>query len=184
MDVRAAGGEPADEGGRKLAVGARRHQQFRAVGKELRRAALVGLHMGRGRADDAMVGLAQGGQRQGVRGGTVEGEEHLRIRLVEQVAERVRCPLRPGILAIGGHRTAIGRFGGGPGLGADAGVIVAGELLGFGLHRRFAFRRSRRKAEATRGETRFVAVRPHPLQSMRAPPCSDQQVGVGRRRDS
>ena len=44
--------------------------------------------------------------------------------------EGVSGALGPLILAVGDGRSAIGAFHFGPGLGADAGVIVACELLG------------------------------------------------------
>ena len=89
--------------GRELAVLTGRDQKLRAVGEEFRRAAFVGLDMRRRRADHAVIGLAQRGQRQRIGRGAVEGEEHLGIGFRKQLPERIRGALRPGIVAIGGR---------------------------------------------------------------------------------
>ena len=75
-----------------------------------------------------MVALAQGGQRQGVGRGAVEGEEHFAVGL-EQVAEAVGGAVGPFVIAIGALVPVVGLFHGGPGFRADAGIVVAGELL-------------------------------------------------------
>ena len=90
----------ADGVRRQLAVRRWRNQELRAVGEEFRRAAFVGLDMRRCRADDAVVGLAERGQRQRIGRGAVEDEEHL-ARAFELHAKGIRRPRRPLVLAIG-----------------------------------------------------------------------------------
>ena len=80
-----------------------------------------------------MVALAQRGQGQGVGGGAVEGEEHLAIGF-EQAAEMVGGARRPFVIAVGALVALVGLGHGGPGFGTDAGVVVAGELLGIVGH--------------------------------------------------
>ena len=75
-----------------------------------------------------MVALAQRGQRQGVGGGAVEGEEHFAVGF-EQVAETVGGTVGPFIIAVGALMALVGLFHGGPGFRADAGIVVTGELL-------------------------------------------------------
>ncbi len=129
VNVRAARHQRFHRIGRELAVGARRGQQLGAVGEKLRAATLVGLDMRQFMADHRMVGLAQRGQRQRVRRGAVEDEEHFAIGL-EQVADPVADFLRPRIVAIGllvaaavGFEEILERFR------TEAGVVVGGEML-------------------------------------------------------
>jgi len=55
-----------------LAVRAADGEQLGAIGEKLAGAALVGFDMGGLVADDAVIGVAQGGQGQGVGGGAVK----------------------------------------------------------------------------------------------------------------
>jgi hypothetical protein len=90
--------------------------------------------MGRGGADHAVIGLAQRGQRQRIGRRAVEHEEHLAIA-GEQGAEGIGGAARPCVVAIGDRGAVIGRGHGGQRFGADARIVVAGELLGFcGCH--------------------------------------------------
>ena len=82
-----------------------------------------------------MVRLAQGGERQRVGGGAVEGEEHLAVGL-EGLAQEVGGLGRPAVVAVAGLVAAVRLGHGGERLGADAGVVVARELSagGAGAH--------------------------------------------------
>ncbi|MCY1420814.1 hypothetical protein D9M71_364490 [compost metagenome] len=130
VDVLALEGDLADRlrGQLALLVGTRQ-QQLGAVGEEFRRAALVGLDVGGLGADHAVVALAQRGQGQGVGGGAVEGEEHFAVGF-EQVAEIVGRAGGPLVLAVGALVAVVGLGHRRPGFRADAGIVVAGELLG------------------------------------------------------
>lgn len=128
MDVLALEGDLADRFRGQLAVFGARGEQLGTVGEKLRCAAFVGLDVGGFRADHAMVALAQRRQRQGVGGGAVEGEEHFAVGL-EQVTETVGGAVGPFVIAIGALMAVVGLFHGGPGFRADAGIVIAGELL-------------------------------------------------------
>ncbi len=117
----------------QLAVFTARGEQLGAVGEEFRRAAFVGLDVGRLGADDAVVALAQRRQGQGVGGGAVEGEEHLAVGF-EQLAEMVGGAGRPLVVAVGALVALVSLFHGGPGFRADAGIVVAGKLLALFCH--------------------------------------------------
>ncbi|MNC26131.1 hypothetical protein D3C75_742520 [compost metagenome] len=117
----------------QLAVDAGRGQQLGAVGEELRRTALVGFDVGGLGADHAVVALAQRGQGQGVGGGAVEGEEHFAVGF-EQLAEVFRGAFGPLVVAVGAVVAMVGLFHRCPGFGADAGIVVAGELLALICH--------------------------------------------------
>lgn len=133
VDILAFEGHFTDGFRRQLAVDAGRRQQLGTVGEELRRTAFVGLDVGGLGADDAVVALAQRGQGQGVGSGTVEGEEHLAVGF-EQVAEVFRGALGPLVVAVGAIVAVVGLFHCCPGFGADAGIVVAGELLALICH--------------------------------------------------
>ncbi|MCY1182867.1 hypothetical protein D9M73_234490 [compost metagenome] len=129
MDVLTFQGDLAYRLRSQLALGVGlRQQEFRAVGEEFRRAAFIGLDVGGLGADHAVVALAQRGQRQGVGRGAVEGEEHFAVGL-EQVAEVIRSAGGPLVVAVGPLVPVVGLGHRGPGLRADSGVVVAGELL-------------------------------------------------------
>ena len=177
-------GDGADRVGRQLAVGRGCDEQLRAVGEEFGRAALVGLDMGGGRADHAVIGLAERRQRQRIGRGAVEGEEHLAIG-GEQGAEGVRGALGPVIVAISGSMAAIGLFHRFPGFGADPGIIVAGELLHFGHH---AYEPSHwlphQETNRRVASSRWLPDRPHPSAGSGDTTLPGGQVGAGRRPDS
>ena len=117
-----------------LAVLAGDLQDLGAVGKELRRPAFVGLHMGQFVAEDAVIGLAHGGEREGVGRRAVEDEEDFAVGL-EDFADEVRRAGRPRIVAVADGVVVIGFRERSPGLGADAGVIITGEMAARRLHR-------------------------------------------------
>ena len=188
MDIRAAGGEGADRVGGQLAVLGLCDEQLRPVGEEFGRAALVGLDMRRGRADHAMIALAQGGERQRIGRRAVEREEHLALGL-EQRAERVRRAVGEGVFAISGDIALIRLGHRCPGLGADSGIVVAGELLGAEWlgHDRVHHKSFCPCRESDEGKWRFVPllpVRPHPSPCLERHHLAGGQVGAGRRPDS
>src|ERR1051325_9440631 len=111
----------------KLSVRAVQEQDFAAVGKKLRGAALSHLHMGQLMAENAVVRLAEGGQRERIGGCAIEDEKHLAIGL-EDFAAQVRGFVGPGVVAITDFVALVGFGHGGEGFGTHAGVIVAGEL--------------------------------------------------------
>src|SRR3546814_4702869 len=84
-------------------------------------------------ADDAVIGLAERRKRQRSGRSPVEREKDLAVGLKER-AERIGGARGPFVIAIGGRRGCICRGHRGPGFGADAGIIVAGELLRLGRH--------------------------------------------------
>ncbi|MNE46627.1 hypothetical protein D3C80_1409750 [compost metagenome] len=118
---------------RQLAVDAGRRQQLGAVGEKLRRTAFVGFDVGGLGADHAVIALAQRRQGQGVGSGAVESEEHFAVGF-EQLAEVLRCTLGPLVVAVGAVVAVVGFFHRRPGFGADAGIVVAGELLALVCH--------------------------------------------------
>src|SRR5690606_10847422 len=63
----------------------------------------------------------------------IEGEEHLAVGL-EQAAEVVGGAGRPFVIPVGALMALVGFGHGGPGFGTDAGIVVAGELLGIVGH--------------------------------------------------
>jgi hypothetical protein len=128
VNVVALGGQLANRRGSQLAVNAGGCQQLGAVGKELRRAALVRLHMRLVRADDAVIRLAQRRQRQRIGRGAIEDEVHLALRF-KQAPEGISGFGRPRIVAIRRHVPAIRGFHRRPSLGTNSRIVVAGKLL-------------------------------------------------------
>ncbi len=135
VDIVASADGLFDASGVEFAVGAGDEEDLGAVGEELWGAALVGFDMGHFVAEDAVVGLAGGGEGEGVGGGAVEDEEHFAIGF-EEVAEEVGGLLGPGVVAVAMGVAGVGGEHGLPGLRADPGVVIAGELAGpvVGLH--------------------------------------------------
>src|SRR3546814_15096456 len=98
-------------------------------------------------ADDAVIGLAERRKRQRIGRSPVEREKDLAVGLKER-AERIGGARGPFVIAIGGRRGGICRGHRGPGFGADAGIIVAGELLRLGRHVEILPSRWRRRIAA------------------------------------
>src|SRR3546814_15067860 len=67
---------------------------------------------------------------------------------LKERAERIGGARGPLVIAIGGRRGGICRGHRGPGFGADAGIIVAGELLRLGRHVEILPSRWRRRIDA------------------------------------
>jgi hypothetical protein len=78
-------------------------------------------------AENAVIRLAKGGQRQGVGRSAVENKENLALGF-EDIADEVSGFGGPGIIAIAADMAAIGLKHLSPSLRADAGVIVTGEM--------------------------------------------------------
>ena len=120
--------DDADRAVVELPIGGRRDKKLRAVREEFRRAALGRLDVRERRADHRMVALAERGQSQRIRGRAIEDEENLAFPL-EEAVEGVDGPAGPDVVAVGRRMAQIGFEGRGPGFRADAGVIVAREIL-------------------------------------------------------
>lgn len=127
MDVGAAGDGAFDGCGIDFAVVAGEKEDLHAVGEKLGRAAFVGFDMGEFMAEDAVIGLAEGGQGQGVRGGAVEDEEDFALSF-ENFAQGVGGFGGPLVIAVTDGVAGVGFGESGPGFRADAGVVVAGEV--------------------------------------------------------
>jgi hypothetical protein len=110
-----------------FAILAGHEQDFGAVAEKFRRAAFVGFDVGSFMAKNAMIRLAHGGEREGVRSGAVEDEEYFAVRF-EEFANQIRSFGRPIVVAVAADVPLIGLCRRSPGFGADARVIVAGEL--------------------------------------------------------
>ena len=110
-----------------LAVFPGQEQELGAVGEILRGAALIGLHVGHLMAEDAVVTLAAGGQRQGVCGGAVEHKKDLAIGL-KNLAEEIGGLLGKGVVAVGPGVAEIGFLKRVPSFRTDARVVVACEM--------------------------------------------------------
>ena len=127
MDVATPRDEVDDTRGVDPTVVALGKQQLGAVREELGCPALVGLDVRGPVADDAVIGLAQRGQRQGVGGGAIEDEEHLAVGF-EQLTDAVARTCGPGVFAVGAGVPRVGLGERLPTGWTEAGVVVAGEL--------------------------------------------------------
>ena len=111
---------------------------LRAVGEELRRAALGGLDVRLLVAEDAVVRLAERGQRKRIGRRAVEDEEHLAVGL-EHVADQVGRLGRPGVVAIADFVALVGLGHRGERFRANPGIVVTGKLaagISFSTHAR------------------------------------------------
>ena len=127
MEIGAFLHDALDGGGVNLAIRARHEQHLGTAGEKFGCAALGGFHMRVFMAHDAVVGLAERGQRERIGGGAVEDKEHFALGL-EKFADEVGGALRPGIVAVIGRGPVIGFGERGEGFGADAGDVVAGKM--------------------------------------------------------
>src|SRR3546814_3914353 len=104
---------------------------LRSVREEFGGPAFVGFDVRRRRADDAVIGLAERGERERVGRRAVEGEEDL-AACFEERPEGVGSALCPFVVAVGRRR---GRVRGShriPCFGTNARIIIAGKLLWLG----------------------------------------------------
>src|SRR5262249_62262150 len=114
------GGSAPDGRRVQFALRASHRDQLDAAGGELRGAALVGVDVGVGMTEDAVIRLAEGGQGKGVGGGAGVYEGDIAVGLKE-VAQPLGSPCRPVVVAVGEGVTPVRFFPGFPGLGTDAG---------------------------------------------------------------
>ncbi len=116
--------------GRELSIGAAREEKLRSVGKEFRRAAFVRFDMGDFVADHAVIALAKMRYCQCVCRGAGEAKENLASIGFEKLPQKIGSARGPGVVpvarhvpgCVSGEKTC-------PGLRANAGLIVAGELM-------------------------------------------------------
>jgi len=82
-------------------------------------------------AKDAVIRMAAGGERKRIGGGAIKDKEDLAMRL-KHVTQQVGSATCPRIIAVTTGVAVVGFLEGGPRFGADAGIIVAGELAAVG----------------------------------------------------
>ena len=103
-------------------------QQFGAPGKKLRRPTFVRLDVGALMTKDALERPAELREAEGIGRRTVEDDEGLAIGL-KNFAHLCTDPFCPWVVTVGNFRAMIGLGQRGPGLGTDAGGIIARELM-------------------------------------------------------
>ena len=128
MDVVTSGDDFKYGVWRELPILAAGGQQFGSVGKEFRAATLVGLDVRDVVANDAVIALAERGECERVRCGTVEGEIDIAIGC-EQFAQPVRNAAGPFVIAVGRRVVNVGVDQRLQGFRADSGVVIAGKML-------------------------------------------------------
>ncbi len=134
VNVSALERDGADGLRRELAVWRRGDEELGAVGEKLRRTALVRLDVRRFGTDDAVIALAEGGEREGVGRCSIEDEEDFTIGF-EESAKRVRCAGGPYVAAIGRLVAVVGFVHRRNGLRTHSRIIITGKLLRLLLHR-------------------------------------------------
>src|ERR1700722_17913614 len=112
----------------QLSIDALGNHQLGAIGEKLRGTAFVGLHVGRLTADDRVIRLAEGSQRQRICRGPIEGKENLAVGL-KQPPESIRRGCSPGVVSIRRDVATICRRHSRPCFRADAGIVVTRKLL-------------------------------------------------------
>lgn len=115
-------------GGAELGVRGVDGDDFTAAGEKFGGAALVGFDVGEGVAEDAVVALAEGGERECVGGGAVEDKVDFAVGL-EDVAEVLFGAGGVGVVAVAGDAVGVGGGERGEGFRAEAGGVVAGERV-------------------------------------------------------
>ena len=134
VDAVAAGEGGGDGGGRELGGGAGQGEEFAPAGEKFRRAALVRVDVGDLVTEDALVALAEGGEREGVGGGAVEDKEGFAVGL-ENLTEEISGAVGRGVGAVRRRGAGVGGGEGGERLGAEAGGVVTGKAgVGAGGH--------------------------------------------------
>ncbi len=96
--------------------------------EEFRGPAFVGFHVRQAVADNAVIGLAKRGQRQGVARGPIEHEENFAVRS-EQFPKGVAGFRGPAIRAIGEFVPGVYPLHRFEGFWTDPGIVIAGKLL-------------------------------------------------------
>src|SRR5437660_4613130 len=102
MDICSALDRVLDGSGADFTVLALKQQDFGSVGKEFRRATLVALDVRELMAEDAVIGLAQRGERKGIGSRAIEDEKDLAFRF-KYVTDQIRRFGSPGVIAIAAH---------------------------------------------------------------------------------
>ena len=116
-----------DAFGGKASLLAGQGNYLRSPSVEFRGSALVRLCVGEVVTQNSMVGLAEGGQDQGIGGRAIEDEEDLAISL-KKLPNLVASPLRPSVVAVAGRMPMVTLSEDLGDLRADARVVVAGEV--------------------------------------------------------
>ena len=126
VDAVAAGEGGGDGGGRELGGGAGQGEEFTPAGEKFRRAAFVRVDVGDLVAEDALVALAKGGEREGVGGGAVEDKKSFAVGL-ENLTEEILGAGGRGVGAVRRRGAEVDGDECGERLGAEAGGVVAGK---------------------------------------------------------
>ncbi|MEY5015108.1 MAG: hypothetical protein RIS92_1466 [Verrucomicrobiota bacterium] len=128
MDVAPLGGDFFDGIGIKFTEGARCGEEFGAVREELGCAAFIGFDVRSLVGDDAVVGLAQTCEGEGVGSGSIENEVNVAVGF-EKFAERVGCISGERVVAVGRNAARIGGNDCFEDFGAGSGGVVACERV-------------------------------------------------------
>ena len=129
VDITALGDQVLDALRGEFAIRPIAQKQLGAIGGIFWPAAFIRFDVCQFVADHAVEGLTDGGQCQGVGGGTIEYEVDIAVG-IEQLAQTIGRAGGPDILAVGGLVHPVRLRHGRPGLGADSTVVIAGELFG------------------------------------------------------
>src|ERR1035441_9876785 len=127
MNVRALDDRAFDFRRVNFPIRAGEQQNFAAVRKKFRRAALGGLDVREFVAENAVIRLAQRCQRKRIGGSAVEDKKHLAVRL-ENFPETVGGALGPEVVAVADFVAGVRLGHRGPGFRTDAGIIIARKL--------------------------------------------------------
>ena len=128
MNVLPLGSDQVNSSRREFPVVAVSGKDLGAIGKELGSPAFIRLYVGGLTADDGVIRLAKGSEHQGIGRSAVKGKENLAVGF-KQLPEGISRGRSPGVVPVARDVAVIGGFHGRPGLRADAGIIVACELL-------------------------------------------------------
>ncbi len=128
MNVAPLGGDFFNGIGIKFTEGTWRGEEFGAVGEELWRAAFVGFYVRGFVGDDAVVGLAQACEGEGVGSGSIENEVNVAVGF-EKFAKRVGCISGERVVAVGRNAARIGGNDCVDDFGAGSGGVVACERI-------------------------------------------------------
>src|SRR5262245_33773899 len=130
MNVGALGHGSFDCGGLDLAVLSRKQQDLGAVRKKFRRPAFRNFYVRDLVAKNAVVRLAERRERQRIGRCAVEYQEHFTLRF-EDVADETGRLRGPRVVAITDFMSSVSLRERCEGFGANASVVVAGEMAGF-----------------------------------------------------
>ena len=99
-----------------------------ATGEFFRRGAFVDVNMSRFATDHCVIGIGQRFQAEAIGCRAIESKEHFAIGL-KQIPESIGGSRCPRVVSVCQRVAAVGHCHGGPRLGANSGIVVAGELL-------------------------------------------------------